>query len=165
MGEVHTEIILVNMRDQNVADAGYMPKDQVRQCTVNAMVDSGAWTLVINEETREKLGLPITGTDPGTLADGTEGFYPVAGPVQVIWKDRRTVCEAVVLPNAKEILLGAIPLEALDLMIHPRKEEVVGAHGDQPLHTLYTISPGGAFLGGGMTGTGGGIPYGEVDAG
>jgi clan AA aspartic protease len=140
MGEVYTEIRLVNLADTLRAEDGLIPKSGVRQCTVNAMVDSGAWTLVINEETRAKLGLPITGTDPGTLADGTEGSYPVAGPVQVIWKDRRTVCEAVVLPHAREILLGAIPLEALDLMIHPRKEEVVGAHGDQPLHTLYKMN-------------------------
>jgi clan AA aspartic protease len=141
MGEVRTDITLVNIRDQNVADVGYMPQDQVRQLTVNAVVDTGAWTetgglLVINEETREKLGIQVTGTDPGTLADGTKASYPVAGPLEIIWKDRRTICEAIVLPNAEEILLGAIPLEALDLTVHPRREEVVGAHGDQPLHAI-----------------------------
>ena len=60
----------------------------------------------------------------------------VAGPIEVIWKDRRTICVALVLPNADEVLLGAIPLEALDLMIHPRLEEVVGVHGDQVLHRV-----------------------------
>ena len=53
-----------------------------------------------------------------------------------IWKNRRTTCEALVLPDAEDILLGAIPLEALDLTINPRKEEVVGAHGDQILHRV-----------------------------
>jgi hypothetical protein len=47
------------------------------------------------------------------------------------------VCEAIVLPHADEILLGAIPLEAMDLVIHPLKEELVGAHGDQPLLLIY----------------------------
>jgi hypothetical protein len=42
MGEVHTEITLVNIRDKNIADEGYMPQDQVRQLTVNALVDTGA---------------------------------------------------------------------------------------------------------------------------
>ncbi|MDR1257314.1 MAG: aspartyl protease family protein [Spirochaetaceae bacterium] len=139
MGEVRTEITLVNAGDKEVAERGFMPQDQVRRLTVNALVDTGAWTLVINEETREKLGLKILGTDPGTLADGTEGSYPLAGPLQVIWKDRQVICEAVVLPGTKETLLGAIPLEAMDLMVHPRKEEVVGVHGDQPLHALYKI--------------------------
>jgi clan AA aspartic protease len=136
MGEVYTEITLVNVADQSVANRGYMPQDQVRRLTVNAAVDTGAWTLVINEETREKLGLRIRGTDPGTLADGTKGSYDLAGPLEVTWKDRRTICDALVLPHAEEILLGAIPLKALDLMVHPRKEEVVGAHGDQPLHAI-----------------------------
>ena len=31
---------------------------------------------------------------------------------------------------------GAIPLEAMDLTINPRKEEVVGAHGDQIIHSV-----------------------------
>ena len=35
-----------------------------------------------------------------------------------------------------ENLLGAIPLEAMDLTINPRTEEVIGAHGDQIVHSL-----------------------------
>jgi clan AA aspartic protease len=136
MGEVRTEITLVNIEDTVKARNGLIPETEIGRLTVSSVVDTGAWTLVINEETREKLGIRITGTDPGTLADGAKGSYPVAGPLEVIWKDRRTICEALVLPNAEEILLGAIPLEALDLMVHPRTEEVVGAHGDQPLHAI-----------------------------
>jgi hypothetical protein len=49
MGEVHTEITLVNIGDQNTADRGFISQDQVRQITVNALVDTGAWTLIINE--------------------------------------------------------------------------------------------------------------------
>ena len=52
MGEVRAEITLVNIGDQEVANRGYIPQDQVRRLTVNAVVDTGAWTLVINEETR-----------------------------------------------------------------------------------------------------------------
>jgi clan AA aspartic protease len=137
MGEVRTEITLVNIGDQNDADRGYMPQDQVRRLTVNAVVDTGAGTLVINEETREKLGLRIRRTKQGVLADGTKGEYAIAEPLEITWKDRGAVCEAIVLPNAEEILLGAIPLEALDLIAHPLKEEVVGAHGDRPLLALY----------------------------
>ena len=136
MSEVRTEITLVNIEDQGVANRGYIPQEQVRRLTVNAVVDTGAWTLVINEAVREKLGLQITGTDPGTLADGTDGQYDLAGPLRVSWKDRSAVCDAVVLPHAKEVLLGAIPLEAMDLMVHPRTEEVVGVHGAEPLHFI-----------------------------
>jgi clan AA aspartic protease len=137
MGEVRTEITLVNIEDQGVANRGYIPPDQVRRLTVNAVVDTGAGTLVIDQKTREKLGLRIRRTNTGTLADGTKGEYAMAGPLEVLWKDRVAVCEAIVLPNAEEILLGALPLEAMDLIVHPLKREVTGAHGDQPLHILY----------------------------
>ncbi|MDR1654384.1 MAG: aspartyl protease family protein [Treponema sp.] len=139
MGEVHTEITLVNTEDTMKARNGLIREAEIRRLTVNALVDTGAWTLVINEETREKLGLRITRTDSGTLADGTKGNYAMAGPLEITWKNRGAICEAIVLPHAEEILLGAIPLEAMDLMIHPRKEEVTGAHGDQPLHSLKGI--------------------------
>ena len=70
------------------------------------------------------------------LADGTKASYKLAGPLEISWKDRSVICEAVVVPNAEENLLGAIPLEAMDLIINPRGEELIGAHGDQIMHTL-----------------------------
>jgi clan AA aspartic protease len=131
MGEVRTEITLVNIRDQNVADGGYMPHDQIHQLTVNAVVDTGAWTLVINEKTREKLGLRIEEPTETTLAGGVKIPSGTTEPVRIYWKDRRITCEAVVLPGEEDVLMGAYPLEGLDLMIHPKTQEVVGAHGDK----------------------------------
>jgi len=136
MSIVHTEITLKNAVDVSNVSNGILKNHEIRQTTVQALVDTGAWTLVINEAIRNKLGLQIIGTDFGTLADGTRESLNVAGPLEIIWKDRRTICVALVLPTADEVLLGAIPLEALDLTINPRKEEVIGAHGDQPLHSI-----------------------------
>ena len=109
MSLVHTEITLKNAIDVATAKKGLIKEPEVRQATIQALVDTGAWTLVINEATREKLGLDILGTDSGTLADGTDGAYNIAGPLEVLWKDRRTTCDALVLPNANEVLLGAVP--------------------------------------------------------
>jgi clan AA aspartic protease len=131
MGEVRTEITLVNIGDQNDARRGYMPQDQVRQLTVNAVVDTGAWTLVINEETREKLGLRVEETNETTLAGGVKVQSRITEPVRVYWKNRRTTCEAVVLSGEEDVLLGAYPLEGMDLTVNPKKQEVVGAHGDK----------------------------------
>jgi len=136
MGLVHTEITLKNAEDIISVKKGLMPKQEIRQVTVNALVDSGAWTLVINESTREQLGLEAERVAPGILADGTKSMYKVIGPLEIAWKDRAYLGEALVVPNAEENLLGAIPLEALDLTINPRTEEVVGAHGDQIMHIL-----------------------------
>ena len=133
MGIVRTEITMKNVEDIITAKNGLIPEHAIRQITVNALVDSGAWTMVINEATREKLGLEATRTAPGILADGTRSTYKLSDPIEITWKDRRVVCEALVIPNADENLLGAIPLEAMDLTINPRTEEVVGVHGDEIL--------------------------------
>ena len=136
MSVVYTEVTLKNALDVGKELEGLIKNHEIRQTTVQALVDTGAWTLVINEAVRDKLGLQIIGSDYGTLADGVRESFNVAGPLEVIWKDRRTICVALVLPTADEVLLGAIPLEALDLTVNPRKEEVTGAHGDQPLHSV-----------------------------
>jgi clan AA aspartic protease len=139
MGIVRTAITLKNVRDIFKAEDGVIKEQEIRQTTINALVDTGAWTLVINEAIREELGLTVTKTESGTLADGTYSVYNFVGPLEVRWKDRHVICEALVLPDAEEVLLGAIPLEAMDLTINPRKEEVVGAHGDQIVHSVKLI--------------------------
>ncbi|GHV47816.1 hypothetical protein AGMMS49546_37830 [Spirochaetia bacterium] len=142
MSLVRTEITLKNAVDVDNVETGIIKKPGIRQTTVQALVDTGAWTLVINPATREKLGLRVLRTETGTLADGTVAVYNLAGPVEVIWKNRSATCDALVVPGADEVLLGTIPLEAMDLMVNPRLEEVVGAHGDQILHTLINTRRG-----------------------
>ena len=47
MGEVRTEVTLVNIRDTIKAQEGLIPESEIKRLTVNAVVDTGAWTLVI----------------------------------------------------------------------------------------------------------------------
>jgi predicted aspartyl protease len=104
--------------------------------TVNAVVDTGATTLIINEETRARLGLlvedagEVTG-DLRSLAGGVKSPCRVTETVKICWKNRRASCEAVVIPDEEDVLLGALPLETMDLTINPRQQEVIGAHGDK----------------------------------
>jgi clan AA aspartic protease len=135
MSLVYTELTLRNALDEGKKREGLINEQDVRQMTVQALVDTGAWTMVINEATREKLGLDVVGSEPGTLADGTKASYDMVGPLEVMWKNRRTSCDAIVLPDAEDILFGAIPLEAMDLTVNPRRE-VVGVHGDQIMHSI-----------------------------
>jgi clan AA aspartic protease len=130
MGEVRTKITLVNIRDAGKAEDGLIPQSEIRQLTVNAVVDTGAWTLVINEKTREKLGLRVKRTGEATVAGGSRIPSQITEPLMVCWKDRETPSQAVVLPDEEEVLLGALPLEGMDLTINPLRNEVTGAHGD-----------------------------------
>jgi len=135
MSIVRTEITLKNINDKIKAEEGIIDEAKIRKVTVNALIDTGAWTLVINEAVREKLGLKILGTELEALANGSIAEYSIAGPVEIRWKNRRVTCDALVLPEADDILLGTIPLEAMDLTINPRRE-LVGVHGDIVLHHI-----------------------------
>jgi hypothetical protein len=59
--------------------------------------------------------------------------------VEIRWKNRKAACEALVLPGEDEILLGANPLEGMDLMVHPKMQELVGAHGDKVRNVVKEI--------------------------
>jgi len=130
-----TDITLKNGGDVTNVKRGLIKADEVRQMTVKAIVDTGAWTIVINEETRARLGLDDAGYGEATLADGQQGEYPMAGPLEVWWEKRRFNCDALVIPNAPDILLGAFVLEGMDLTINP-KRGLVGVHGDIVLHRV-----------------------------
>ena len=136
MSTIRAEITIKNAYDVMASERGYITDEQVRTLTVDALADTGAWTLVINEDMRQKLGLELTGPEPGVLADGSTVVCQMTEGVEVQWKNRRTVCPAIVVPGADEILFGALPMEGLDLIVHPRKEEVVGAHGDTTLRLI-----------------------------
>jgi clan AA aspartic protease len=137
MGTFTEEIILENSADRLFADHGYIKESEIRAVKVQAMPDTGAWTLIINEEVFRQLGLAVKGETSSTLVDGSVAQYKITAPVKIQWKDRSTELPSVVIPGAHEVLLGALPLEAMDLMVDPVRKTLAGAHGDQPLHVLY----------------------------
>ena len=130
MGTVYAEITIKNSADVVMAWRGLIREDEVRAITVTATVDTGAGTLVINEEQSRILGLLPYKEGTARLADGRRVVCQITHPVEINWKDRNTSCDAVVIPGAEKVLLGAIPLEAMDVMINPKKQELVGIHGD-----------------------------------
>jgi len=137
MGNFVEKITLENIRDRAFAESGYIKEDQIRIIEVEAMPDTGAWTLIINEEIRKQLGLKTDDTVESSMADGATALYDLTEPVEIRWKNRRTKQQAVVIPSAKDILLGAIPLEALDLCVDPVNQKLTGVHGDNPVYVTY----------------------------
>ena len=130
MGMVHAEITVRNAIDEGNARKGLISEQEVRSITVNAVVDTGAASLVINEEQCQKLGLGIVEERSAKMADGRRVDCKLTEPVEIRWKDRRWPCAAVVVPGAESVLLGVIPLEGMDLMINPKTQELTGVHGD-----------------------------------
>jgi clan AA aspartic protease len=128
---MYTEILLKNASDVINAGNGLIPAKEVRETTVQALVDTGAGTLVINEAVRQKLGVRIKGRRSAILADGARQLYQLTEPVEVHWKNRDSTCCPLLLPEARDVLLGAIPLEEMDLIVDPARLELKGAHGDE----------------------------------
>jgi len=125
MGDVFAEITIRNGADIVLARNGYIPEQNIRSITATAVVDTGAMTLVMGEDLREKLGLFITETDSVTLAGGDKAPCGVTEPVEVCWEDRTTSIRALVMPGEEEVLLGVIPLEDMNLIVDPVNETLV----------------------------------------
>ena len=136
MGTFFEEITLVNSRDIGNAREGLIPEAKIRAITLEAMPDTGAYTLVINEEVRQKLGLAIVNTLTANLADGSATKCGQTEPVEIRWKNRETSLRALVVPNASKVLLGAIPLEDMDLCVDPVNRRLTGVHGDQQIQLV-----------------------------
>lgn len=125
MGLVYADIELINGGDLELARRGYMDKDEVKRMWVNALVDTGSYMLAINENIQEQLQLPVVEKRKAQLANGHIVEYDVVAPVEIRFKNRQTTCRAMVLPGDSEPLLGAIPLEDMDVLIHPQRQELI----------------------------------------
>ena len=125
MGYVYAEIELTNGDDLAFNRRGALPEHEMRRVTTRALVDSGARDLVLTEDIRKRLDLPVLDRRTATLADETEVEVDVVGPVQIRFQNRATIIFAIVLPNTSEVLLGAYALEGLDAFIDPKRERLL----------------------------------------
>lgn len=90
---------------------------------VESLVDTGAFMLCIPEHVRLQLRLDELEKREVTLADNRKQLCPYVGPVQIHYANRSCFTGALVL--GERVLLGAIPLEDMDLIVHPLKRELV----------------------------------------
>lgn len=125
MGLVFAEIELLRGDDLALVREGYLEPDRIRRCTVRAMVDSGATMLAIPEFVRRQLDLRKVNEIEAELADGSSISVDVVGPIEVRFGNRRTVVEAIVTPNSTQVLLGAIPMEGMDVLIDPKRDRLM----------------------------------------
>ena len=111
MGLIYTAISLSNPGDSSV---------QVLQA--QASVDSGAINLCIPMRIAEQLKLELLETREVITADAQRTSVPYVGPVQVSFANRSCYTGALVFGDS--VLLGAIPMEDMDLIINPREQKL-----------------------------------------
>jgi clan AA aspartic protease len=107
MGLVSAKLILKNPRIPDL--------DPVE---VEALADSGAVHLCIPDPVRRRLHLEAISEKQVTLADGSTRRVPYVGPIEIRFKNRVGFAGALVMGD--QVLIGAIPMEDMDLVIVPR---------------------------------------------
>lgn len=125
MGMVYADVELMNGFDLAKAQAGELPEDQVRRIAVRVLADSGCATLAINQAIREQLGLRRRERRTMQMADESVVTLDIVGPVEIRFENRRTNLDAVVLPGDAEPLLGAIPMQDMDVLVDPQRHRLV----------------------------------------
>jgi clan AA aspartic protease len=112
MGLIYTTIVLRNPRDGSLSPI-----------EVQALVDTGSMHLRIPEHVAIQLKLETAYEREATLADGAKKLCPYVGPVEVRFDGR--CCFVGVLVLGEQTLLGAVPMEDMDLIVHPTMRTVV----------------------------------------
>ena len=125
MGLVYAEIELISGDDLVLHRRGFVTEDQIKRMKVNALVDTVAYMLVINEHIKEQLDLAVIEEQVFRLADESELRAEIVGPVEVRFENRSTTVRAAVLTGDVEVLLGSIPMEDLDVVIDPKQQRLI----------------------------------------
>ena len=111
MGLTHARLRLTNARRPELAPV-----------ELDALADTGALHLCIPEHVAIQLQLDVLEEREITLADGSRHLAPYMGPVVVSFANRQCYAGAMVLGD--EALLGAIPMEDMDLVVLPGSRQV-----------------------------------------
>lgn len=112
MGLTNTKILLRNPR---------LP--ELESVEIDALADTGAVHMCIPSHIQLQLQLEETDKKEVTLADGSRKLVPYVGPIELRYKNRVGFAGALVMGD--QPLLGAIPMEDMDLVVVPRTREVI----------------------------------------
>ncbi len=74
--------------------------------------------LCIPEQVRARLRLEAIDEKVVTLADGSQKSVPYVGPIELRFKNRVGFTGALVMGD--QVLVGAIPMEDMDLVVIPK---------------------------------------------
>ena len=112
MGLINAEIELSNPRDGTI-----------KPIKVNSLVDTGSLHLCIPEHVAIQLELEELYKREVTTADAKRHLVPYMGPVAIKFENRGCFTGALVFGD--EVLLGAVPMEDMDVLISPAKQALI----------------------------------------
>jgi clan AA aspartic protease len=133
MGEVRATVKLTNSADLALVRRGLMRAEDVRSLEADALIDTGAVSLVVPSLIAERLELGRAFKQVARYADGRQEEVDVTEAVRVEMMWRQTDENALVLGD--EVIVGQTVLEKLDLLVDCGRQRLVPnpAHPDQPV--------------------------------
>ena len=138
MGLVYADVEIINGGDLEMVRRLHMDPEDVKRIHTSILVDTGSYMLCINEAIQEQLQLPVVDTKKAQTADNRIIDCPVVDQIQLRFKNRQWSGRAMVLPGDCEPLLGAIPLEEMDVLIHPLRNELI-VNPDHPYFAQHKL--------------------------
>ena len=96
---------------------------QIKSIKTPSLVDTGSLHLCIPEHIAIQLQLDELYKREVTTADGKKHLVPYMGPITVKFENRGCFTGALVFGN--EVLLGAVPMEDMDVLISPAKQALI----------------------------------------
>ena len=135
MGLIYVDVELINRDDLALATRNVIGEEEVKRMPVKMLVDTGSYMLAINESIQEQMQFPLVEKRKFELGNGHFEEFNVVASVELKFKNRRTNCNAIVLPGSTEPLLGAIPMEDMDVLIHPQRQELIV----NPEHPYFAV--------------------------
>ncbi|CAN5182878.1 hypothetical protein BH09BAC5_BH09BAC5_24990 [soil metagenome] len=90
---------------------------ELKPIEVSSLVDTGALFLCIPEHISIQLQLKELEKREVSIADGSKKLCSYVGPIKVQFENRSCYTGALVIGDS--VLLGAIPMEDMDLVIQP----------------------------------------------
>ncbi len=133
MGEVRATAKLTNAADMALTRRNLMHPEEVRSYEADALIDTGAVSLVLPSFVVEQLGLARPLKQVAEYADGRREEVDVTEPVLIELMGRHTSEEALV--SGDEVIVGQTILEKMDLHVDCRERRLLPnpAHPDQPV--------------------------------
>jgi predicted aspartyl protease len=136
MGRFSVDFEVANNDDLALVRRGLLTEDQVRRQTISGVVDPGAAMLVLPHAVVEQLGLPLGRKIKVRYADGRRAQRREAKGALIKLMGREDTFTAVIEPKRDTALIGAIVLEALDLLVDNRRARLIPRHPDGPLYEI-----------------------------
>lgn len=138
MGRVTTEIRVESLKDLFAVEQGQLSDDQVRRVTIpDALVDTGATFFSLPSRIIKELGLSKAFTKRVLTSRGPAEAN-VYQAVKLTIQDRSCTQDVMEVPDTVPALIGQLPLEALDFVVDPVRQKVIGnpAHRGEQMYDL-----------------------------